>query len=100
MAKKNTVEVNKYFLATVASVVLVAGLVCASLLGYYFRYLRRAHSTFENYYAFRGCSKLIEKTDTFGVCQLPDGSKLKLVLFNNRWYLDGDLPVCYFGVCF
>jgi hypothetical protein len=54
--------------------------------------LRKAHSTFENYYVFRGCVQLVEKTDTYGTCRLPSGQIIKLVKYQNKWYLDGDLP--------
>jgi hypothetical protein len=61
-------------------------------------YLRKAHSTFENYYAFRGCTQLLEKTDTYGTCKLSSGQTIKIVKYQNKWYLDGDLP-CGF-LCF
>ena len=57
-----------------------------------FLFLKKAHSTFENYYEFRGCIKLIEKTDTYGMCELSSGKQIKLVKFQDKWYLDGDLP--------
>ena len=57
-----------------------------------FLFLKKVHSTFENYYEFRGCVKLIEKTDTYGVCELSSGKQIKLVKFQDKWYLDGDLP--------
>ena len=64
-------------------------------------YLRKAHSTFENYYAFRGCQSLIQKTDTYGICKLPSGQNIKIVLYNGKWYLDGDLPwACVGSICF
>ena len=62
--------------------------------------LRKAHNTFDNYYAFRGCSKLIDETATYGDCQLPSGKIIKLVNFEGRWFLDGDLPSCWFNICF
>lgn len=55
-------------------------------------YLKNAHSTFENYYAFRGCVKLLEKTDNYGVCQTSSGDTIKIVKYQEKWYLDGDLP--------
>lgn len=61
-------------------------------------YLRKAHSTFENYYAFRGCVQLLEKTLDYGTCKLKNGQTIKIVKFDNRWFLDGDLP-CGF-LCF
>ncbi|HUC88970.1 MAG TPA: hypothetical protein VMR49_02980 [Candidatus Paceibacterota bacterium] len=54
--------------------------------------LRKAHSTFENYYKFRGCVQLIEKTNTYGTCKLSSGQIIKLVKYKDKWYLDGDLP--------
>ena len=65
----------------------------------YFAYLRKAHSTFENYYAFRGCAQLLEKTDAYGTCKINSGQVIKIVKYNSRWYLDGDLPTCWLGVC-
>ena len=54
--------------------------------------LTTAHSTFENYYAFRGCTELIDRTDTYGDCKLADGSTIKIVLISGKWYLEGDGP--------
>ncbi|MEK7089485.1 MAG: hypothetical protein AAB920_01570 [Patescibacteria group bacterium] len=80
-------------------VFIAIALVVALLGGLWVMYLRTAHSTFENYYAFRGCTQLLEKTDEYGTCKLSDGKVIKLVKFNERWYLDGDLPQCDFGIC-
>ena len=60
--------------------------------------LHKAHSTFENYYAFRGCTKLISRTADYGICQTASGQTIKIVRYDNRWFLDGDLP-CGF-MCF
>ena len=60
--------------------------------------LAKAHSTFDNYYTFRGCVKLLDRTDDYGVCQTAAGETVKIVKFDNRWFLDGDLP-CGF-LCF
>ncbi|MCL4404971.1 hypothetical protein M1295_00100 [Patescibacteria group bacterium] len=63
--------------------------------------LRKAHSTFENYYAFRGCVQLLDKTDAYGVCKTPSGAVVKIVQYRGEWYLDGDLPWgCLGSVCF
>jgi purine-cytosine permease-like protein len=65
---------------------------------YQIRMLDKAHSTFENYYAFRGCTKLISRTDDAGFCQVANGETIKIVKFQGKWFLDGDLP-CGF-LCF
>ncbi len=62
--------------------------------------LRTAHSSFENYYNFRGCVSLVKKTKTYGICKLSSGKTIKLVLFQNKWYLDNDLPFCIANHCF
>ncbi len=63
--------------------------------------LRRAHSSFDNYYAFRGCTQLLQKTDTYGVCETGSGQTIKIVEYQGKWYLDGDLPwACWGGACF
>ncbi len=58
----------------------------------YLLYLQKAHSTFDNYYAFRGCLQLIEKTDEYGICRIQSGETIKIVKYQGRWFLDGDLP--------
>ncbi len=60
--------------------------------------LRKAHSTFENYYSFRGCVQLTEKTNDYGLCKTTSGQVVKIVKSQGKWYLDGDLP-CGF-LCF
>ena len=55
-------------------------------------YLQKAHGTFENYFNFRGCVQLLEKTDTYGTCKISSGQTIKIVEYQNKWYLDGDLP--------
>jgi hypothetical protein len=63
--------------------------------------LRKAHSTFENYYAFRGCKQLLLKTNDYGICRTASGQAIKIVKYENKWYLDGDLPwACLGKVCF
>jgi hypothetical protein len=54
--------------------------------------LQKAHSTFDNYYAFRDCTQLIQKTDTSGVCKTQSGAMITIVEINNKWYLQGDGP--------
>jgi hypothetical protein len=79
--------------------ILAAIIILAGLINWLFM-LQRAHSTFQNYYRFRGCTKLLKKTGTYGICQLSSGQTIKMVEFQNKWYLDGDLPVCVFNICF
>lgn len=78
------------------TILIVIGVVV--VLGAFFAYqvhrLTIAHSTFENYYKFRGCKTTIVKTETYGDCQLADGSTIRMVKFNDAWFLDGDLPQC------
>ena len=54
--------------------------------------LQKAHSTFDNYYAFRGCVQLLSRTDTSGVCKIVSGDTITIVLINGKWYLQGDGP--------
>ena len=86
---------RKIWIAVVALIVVTTMTFLASQ----FVMLRKAHSTFDNYYAFRGCVKLIDETPTYGDCQLESGQIIRLINFRNRWYLDGDLPVCWFTIC-
>jgi hypothetical protein len=86
---------NRLFVSVVGAV-LMAMLALAIYEG---RQVDMAHSTFENYYAFRGCVQLIDKTDTMGRCKTADGQTITLVKFHNQWYLDGDLPMCWGTIC-
>jgi hypothetical protein len=67
-------------------------IVAGTFLAYQVYITNVAHTTFERYYAFRGCVSLVDKTDTYGDCELSDGSTIKIVLINDKWYLDGDGP--------
>lgn len=84
---------KKYMLVLLALLMFVLILVTNKVL-----VLRKAHSTFANYYAFRGCTQLIKKTNDYGLCKTAAGATIKIVKFDNRWFLDGDLP-CGF-LCF
>ena len=84
---------------TILWVVGVLAVTLAALVVSQFLLVQKAHSSFENYYAFRGCTQLLEKTDAYATCQLADGKTIKMVQVNGKWYLDGDLPVCYFHFC-
>ena len=72
--------------------VYLAILAVVSFGLYQIHTLNVAHSSFENYYKFRGCVELLEKTDTYGTCKLASGQTIKLVQINGRWFLDGDGP--------
>jgi len=80
----------------IAAILLIIVIVIFGV--YQIKILQKAHSTFNNYYAFRGCVKLISRTNDYGLCQLASGQTIKIVKFDNRWFLDGDLP-CGF-LCF
>lgn len=82
-------------------IILLAVIVIFSFALNQFFVLRKAHSTFENYYTFRGCTQLLEKADTYGICKTSAGQTIKIVKYQNKWYLDGDLPwACLGGFCF
>lgn len=93
------VNIRKHKLAAVVVLLVLAFIVAFAVSQVFF--LRNAHSTFENYYAFRGCVQLLDKTDTYGTCRTDSGQVIKIVEFNGKWYLDGDLPWgCVGGICF
>ncbi|MEI8361439.1 MAG: hypothetical protein WCG01_04885 [bacterium] len=83
-------------------ILLVLGIILVLVITIWqILFLRRAHSSFENYYVFRGCAQLLEKTDSYGICKLKSGQMIKIVKYDNRWFLDGDLPwACIHKVCF
>ena len=59
---------NKRPFLILICLVILALILC----GVYWIYtLRVAHSSFENYYNFRGCVQLIEKTDTYFLAVFP-----------------------------
>jgi hypothetical protein len=80
------------------TIVLLTGLLIFLFGIYQVLYLQKAYSTFENYYAFRGCTQLLARTEDYGLCKLGNGQTIKIVKFQGKWYLDGDLP-CGF-LCF
>lgn len=79
---------SKNFWGIIISIVVV-GIVFVAFQGYK---INLAHTTFERYYAFRGCVELIDKTDTYADCRLANGQTIKIVLIADKWYLDGDGP--------
>ena len=74
------------------SIILSLLLILSILAVYQINYLQTAHSTFKNYYKFRGCTDLINKTEDYGFCKINSGQIIKIVKYKNRWFLDGDLP--------
>ncbi len=77
------------------TIIFVCSALAAAVLSlavYWVYYLHVAHSTFENYYNFRGCVQLVEKGDAYATCKLSSGQIIKIVQFDGKWYLDGDLP--------
>jgi hypothetical protein len=80
---------NKIFIGIVVCLVFAGGIFAL----HENTKINLAHSTFENYYAFRGCTQLIDRTDTYGDCKLSNGQTIKIVLYKGAWYLDGDLPM-------
>jgi len=82
--------INKYK-TLIIPILIVGGLIVAFGINQIF-ILNKAHSTFENYYAFRGCAQLLEKTDTYGICKTSSGQTIKIVKIQNSWYLEGDGP--------
>ena len=74
------------------SFAVICFIIIATMGIYWMHILNVAHSSFENYYNFRGCTELIGKTDTYGVCQISSGKTIKIVKYEDKWYLDGDLP--------
>jgi hypothetical protein len=72
--------------------ILSLAILLVLILGIYWTHtLNIAHSSFENYYTFRGCTQLIEKTESYATCKLSSGDTIKLVKVGTKWFLDGDL---------
>jgi hypothetical protein len=80
---------NKKIIWLVVGIIVLA---LAALAVDQFFTLQKAHSTFDNYYAFRGCVQLLSRTDTSGVCKTASGDTITIVLINGKWYLQGDGP--------
>lgn len=62
--------------------------------------LQKAHSSFTNYAAFRGCAQITGQSGATGTCTLANGQSITMVQFHGQWYLDGDLPMCWGNICF
>ena len=74
------------------AVVVVVIIVIVILGATQFFEVRKAHSSFDDYYAFRGCVQLLQKTDIYGICKTKSGAITEIVEINNKWYLKGDGP--------
>ncbi len=69
-------------------------IVLAALATWQIVTLQKAHSSFANYAAFRGCAQITGESDSSGTCMLANGQSITIVKFNGRWFLQGDLPAC------
>ena len=79
-------------------ITLIAIVALGTLFTWQVLSLQKAHGTFDNYAAFRGCAQITSHTDTTGTCVTNSGQSIKIVKFDNRWFLDGDLPQCALGI--
>ncbi len=85
---------QKVLLSAVAVVIVVLIVFVVNEV----RVLHKAHSTFANYYSFRGCVQLVTKAPTYGICKTGSGQTIKIVLYQGKWYLNGDLPTGFLGL--
>jgi hypothetical protein len=76
---------KKIYLTLLLLAVVTAG-------GFWTHKLKVAHSTFENYYAFRGCVELVERAESSATCRTSSGEEIKIVEIDGKWYLEGDGP--------
>lgn len=79
---------------TIISILAVLIIIGGSFLVWQYNELKVAHSSFGNYAKFRGCSTITSQTATSGTCMTSSGQNIKIVEFQSKWFLDGDLPVC------
>ena len=80
--------------------VIVVTILLLGFFMYQIMYLKNAHATFANYYSFRGCVQLIKRTNQYGICRTNTGQTIKIVQYDGRWFLNGDLPICRSRLCF
>ncbi len=86
---------NNRLLLIVAVAIFLGGVICLTN-SMYTTY--HAHDMFDGYCEWRGLT-VASKSDNYGYCENKQtGQKYKIVLFEGRWFLDGDLP-CGF-MCF
>ena len=84
---------HKLLITALLSVIVVVSVIAFSQI----RTLHKAHSSFENYYDFRGCTQLLKRTPTYGVCKTGSGQTITIVEYHGKWYLQGDLPIGLLG---
>ena len=78
---------KKRFIVFLLISILFLGFIFYQLITTY-----NAHKTFEGYCKWRGLV-VINQSTNYGYCKNEiSGQEFKMVLVNNRWYLDGDLP--------
>lgn len=86
---------HKWIWFALAAVAALAVLAAQQLIT-----LRKAHGSFDDYAAFRGCETVTGRTATSGTCMLASGRSITIIEVNGRWYLDGDTPPrCFWGPC-
>ena len=85
---------HRRWIQALAIIIVVFGVLAVSQIVM----LQKAHSSFANYAAFRGCATVTSQTDATGTCTLANGQSITLVKFDNKWFLQGDLPVCMIGI--
>ena len=73
-------------------ILLVLFVFMIGLSVWQFTLLHKAHSSFANYAAFRGCEQITSQTDATGTCITDSGQHITIVKIDGRWFLQGDGP--------
>ena len=83
---------KRKILVTSLIISIVLSLLVFGFMTYQVITTYQAHATFEGYCKWRHLDVVNQSAD-FGYCKdAISGQIFKMVLFNGRWYLDGDLP--------
>lgn len=90
----------KYLNKLTISIIILIGIIIFAFGINRVLEVKKARATFEDYYAFRGCTELLQKGQDSALCKTSASQTIKIVKFQGKWYLDGDLPVCTFNICF
>ncbi len=77
---------------SLVAVLLAGASVIAALVVWQLIILRKAHSSFANYAAFRGCITITGQSAASGTCVRANGETITIVKSDGRWFLEGDLP--------